>query len=153
MPDKIACIVLAAGKGERMGSDLPKVLHRVGNEALIQRTIKILKNSKFTQVIIVVNKQNHKAISDTLGNEYQYAVQEDALGTANAVKSGLSLINSEIKTVAVFYGDDTAFYKPQTIKNVLNLHTAKKPKITFITVIKDNPQGLGRIIRENGKLK
>ncbi len=153
MENNFSAVVLAAGQGKRMKTDLPKVLHKIAGQSMLERTINILESIKPTQVSVVVNPSNINSIQSVLKEKCKYVTQKKALGTADAVKLALKGISEESKTVGIFYGDDTALYKPGTIREVLKLHQEKKPKITFVTVVKKDPTGLGRIIRSGNKIK
>ena|SRR3990167_2339484 len=152
MENDFAAIVLAAGIGKRMKSSLPKVLHQIAGRPMLVRTLEVLNQARPRQVIIVASPQNIDLIKKQIGNKYGFAIQKSPLGTADAASAGLKKINPGTKTVAVIYGDDTAFYKPETIVKVFTFHQGTKSKMTFVTVKVKNPRGLGRIIRENGKL-
>src|SRR3989344_947752 len=147
-----AAIVLAAGRGVRMKSALPKVLHSVAGRPMIVRTLSILNQVRPRQIVIVVSRKSLEAVKQIADNQYTFAIQNRPLGTADAAAIGLKKIDKKISTVAVMYGDDTAFYKPQTIISVFRHHQKTGAKITFVTVEKEDPTGLGRIIRTNGKV-
>jgi UDP-N-acetylmuramate--alanine ligase len=153
MESNFSAVVLAAGKGKRMKASLTKVLHKIAGKTMLERTINILESINPTQITIVVNPMNNNSIRNVFKEKCSYVIQKKALGTADAAKLALSTIAEDTQTVGVFYGDDTALYKPETIREVLELHLKKSAKITFVTVIKNDPTGLGRIIRERGKLK
>lgn len=152
MKADFVAIVLAAGAGKRMKSPTPKVLHKVLGKPMIERTIKILREVGPSQIITVVSPKNLDLLKQVLDNQTQYAIQKEPLGTADATKAGLKKLGKNAQTVAVLYGDDTAFYRPETILNIYNHHQRLKPKITFATLEKKNPQGLGRVIRKDGKV-
>ena len=145
-----AAIVLAAGKGVRMKSDLLKVLHKIAGKPMIVRTIEILKRITPSQIILVVSPDSAKTLKK-LVPDCNTVIQPRPLGTADAIKYGLKLVK-ETQSVVVLYGDDSAFYKPQTILKVFRLHQMSKARITFITVHKEDPSGLGRIIRKGNRL-
>ncbi|MDO8487584.1 MAG: sugar phosphate nucleotidyltransferase [Candidatus Curtissbacteria bacterium] len=150
--NNFAAVVLAAGVGKRMKSKTSKVLHEVAGKPIITRTVGIVASLNPSQIVIVASSQNAKDVKRILNEKPAIAIQKEALGTADATKAGLTKIKEGIKDIAVLYGDDTAFYKPQTILNVFALHRKTSAKITFVTLEKENPSGLGRIVRENGKL-
>lgn len=83
-----------------------------------------------------------------------FAEQKRALGTGQAAATGLKKVPEDIKTLVVLNGDDSAFYKSETIKNIIKTHIQKKAVITFVSLIKEDPKGLGRVIRDRkGNLK
>lgn len=79
-----------------------------------------------------------------------FAIQKNQLGTADAVKSAIPKVNDNSDVVVVLNGDDSAFYKPETIQKLINLHLKEDNIITFLSAITKNPQGLGRVYRKNG---
>lgn len=147
-----AAIVLAAGEGKRMKSSLPKVLHQISGKPLITKTVDTLREIDPAQIITVVSPKNHHLLKKVLGNQTLYAMQSLPAGTADATLAGLKKVKKNIRTVAILYGDDTAFYKPATILAVANYHRQLAPKITFVTLERQNPQGLGRVVRVDGKV-
>lgn len=148
----LSIIVLAAGEGKRLKSEKSKILHEIAGIPMIVRTLNILKQANPNQIVIVANKKNYPEIKKIASTNYEVVLQKEAKGTADATISGLGKVDSNTNTVAVFYGDDTAFYKPQTINRVYKLHNKTNATVTFITVFKQNPKGLGRIVRKNGKI-
>lgn len=152
LKSKIAVIILAAGVGKRMHSNIPKVLHTIGGKAIIIKSLSAVEPLQPTQTIIVASPTNINQIKKEAGDKYTYVIQKQPLGTADAAAAALEKISKKISNVAIMYGDDTAFYKPQTLSSVVIQHQKTKAVITFITLDRENPSGLGRIIRQNGKL-
>lgn len=146
-----AVIVLAAGRGVRMKSALSKVLHPIAGKPMVSRTIEILKRLEPSQIILVASPDNAKTLKK-LSGECDVVIQPYPKGTADATKYGLKQVKRDMATVAVLYGDDSAFYKPETILAVYKLYQKTNAKITFVTVRKENPTGLGRIVRENDRV-
>lgn len=151
MKNDIAIIILAAGRGTRMNSQFSKVLHKVGDKTLIERTHQTLKRINPAQTIAVIG-YDADSVKKVLGSKVDYALQEEQLGTAHAVQIGLEKVAKNVETVLVLNGDDSAFYKHETIEDVLRTHQKNKATITFVTLETENPSGLGRIVRKNGKL-
>src|SRR3990167_8476412 len=128
-----AVIVLAAGEGKRMESKLSKVLHRIAGKPMIVRTIEILKRVNPYEIIIVANPQNLVAIKKEIPQDVKYTIQKSPLGTADAASCGLKLVDKNMLTVAVMYGDDSAFYRPETILEVFKHHQDSDATLTFVT--------------------
>ena len=150
---KIAVIILAAGKGKRMKFlNHNKVVLRLANKQMIVRTVDLLDKLKIKQKIVVVGFAKESVIG-ALGDRVTYAVQHKRLGTAHAVMCALKKIGKDIADVLVLQGDDSAFYKEQTIKKIIDLHWNSQADFTFLTIDVDSPDGLGRIVRDrSGKL-
>ena len=142
-----SAVILAAGKGSRMHSNFPKVLHEICGRPMISYSLENLRNSKVGEIIMVLSfgkDQIMKAIEGSV----KIAVQKNSKGgTADATAAAIPFISKETKNVMVLYGDDTAFYTATTISKVLETHKNSGSVLTFVTLIKDNPYGLGRIIR------
>jgi len=143
----VQAIILAGGKGTRLNCvDCPKVMLEISGKPMIDYSLENLKKAGFAKPVIVVGFHSQK-IKKHLGSKAIYAYQRKQLGTADAVKSAGPQIGKKIKNVLSIYGDDSAFYKPETIRNLIKDHIKNKSAITLLTVEKDDPTGLGRIIR------
>ena len=147
----VSAIILAAGKGTRMHSKIPKVLNEICGRPMISYTLQNLRRSGVGEIIAVVSYKRNLVIRKISG-AVKIAVQKNPKGgTADAAKAGFSAVGRDCKTLVVINGDDSAFYTPETIKNVLKIHRERGRKLTFVSLIKDNPTGLGRVIRgKNG---
>lgn len=143
----VQAIILAGGKGTRLNcEDLPKVMIPLAGKPMIDYSLENLRQAGFARPILVVGFQAQK-VKDHLKDSVIYAYQPKQLGTADAVKHALPHIGKEIEYVLSIYGDDSAFYNPKTIKDLIKDHQKKQPAITLLTVEKADPTGLGRIIR------
>ena len=145
---KIAAIILAAGKGKRMRSkNSNKVLSKLGDKQMIIHTVDWLEKLKLKLIIVVVGFAK-KSVMDALGNRVAYAVQRKRLGTAHALMCALKKIPGEITDVLILQGDDSALYKEQTIRKLIDIHLSSNVVLTFLTIDVDNPSGLGRVVRD-----
>jgi len=142
----IAAIVFAAGKGTRMGSFTPKVLREIAARPMISLTLENLRRSSFREIVVVVGYKKDQLIKETAGAS-KFAYQKETLGTADAVARGLSKIGKNINTVVALNGDDSAFYRPLTIKKIINSHYENGAVVSFVSFVKENPEGLGRVVR------
>ena len=143
----MAAIILAAGKGTRMKSQTQKVLRKVAGRSMIAYTLQNLRGALFKRIVVVISHKKEEVMRETQG-VVLFAEQEKALGTGHAAATGLEKVPKNIKTIVVLNGDDSAFYKDETIKNVIKTHIQKKAVVTFVSFIKENPKGLGRVIRD-----
>lgn len=150
---KIAAIVLAAGKGKRMAlQGKNKVSLLLAGKPMIMHCVEFLEDLGINPIVVVVGHAKESVVESLDGKTVIYAHQENQLGTAHAVDVGLKVLSSEISTILVVQGDDSAFYNKKNIKNVANLlkkHESSNAKLTFLTVEMENPTGLGRVIRSN----
>lgn len=146
-----SAIVLAAGKGTRMKSPEPKVLREICGRPMISYTLENLRKAGISDITVVVRFRKNLVIRE-VGQAVKYAIQKkEKGGTADAAKAGFSKISAKSKILVVINGDDSAFYKSVTIKNILRIHTERKRKLTFVSLMKEDPTGLGRVVRgENG---
>jgi len=144
-------VILAAGKGTRMKSDLPKVLHPLLGKPLVLYVTKAVRNVGIDDIILVVG---HKAemVKDELGQDYRYVLQKEQLGTGHA----LMITSEELKG---FHGDvlvlvgDAPFLTPDVIKRLVLRHRETGASATMMTAIMDPPPPYGRIVRDsNGKV-
>ncbi len=148
----LAAIVLAAGRGTRLKSKIPKVLHKIAGRPMITYTLGNLRASLFEKIVVVVGYKGNEVMK-TLGGAIDFARQPKLLGTANAVSEGLKLIPAQYKDVVIINGDDSAFYSPETIRKVMERHRKSKAVLTFVSLKVEDPSGLGRVIRDDkGKL-
>ena len=151
--NNLAVVVLAAGEGKRFNngcpSTKPKVLLRIAGNSIISYSLKTIRQLEPTQIIIIVG---HKAdlIREALGSGYEYVFQDKALGTADATKCAIPVLKPQIEKVLVLNGDDSAFYSLSTLKAVILEHKKGKNVLTFVTLFKKDPFGLGRIVRSKG---
>lgn len=151
--NNLSAIILAAGKGKRMKlKNSNKVTIVLGDKPIILHTIHLLQKISIQPIVIVVGFAK-ESIKELIKEDVIFAEQHKRLGTAHAVLKALEVLPKETKDVLVVYGDDTAFYKEQTIKSLLRYHLEEKNALTFLTLNVKKPTGLGRIIRDkNGKI-
>jgi bifunctional UDP-N-acetylglucosamine pyrophosphorylase / glucosamine-1-phosphate N-acetyltransferase len=157
--DKIAGIILAAGKGTRMNggqaSEIPKVMFKINGEPIIKYSVELLKNAGVSRVVLVVG-YHKETVMEYFGDKVEYAVQEDQLGTGHATLMAKGLLEGKSEAVAVFYGDNP-LYLPETVKKLVDLYenppAGGKPTIAMLSVIFNNPEfwAFGRLERnKNG---
>jgi len=152
MKNKIAAVILAAGKGTRMNegmsSDKPKVMYEILGKPMIDYSVKNIKDSGIKDVVLVVGYKKEQ-IMDYFGAKVEYAVQEEQLGTGHAAMMAESNLKGKGDAVLVCYGD-MPLYKSETIKKLIDRYDTEKPTIAMLTVIFDDPVrwAFGRIVRD-----
>lgn len=162
MNDKIKIIILAAGRGERMRSEEPKVLLKVRGKSMIKYLLESVHSSGIDDEPVIVVGYKKEMVMNELGKEnkkYHYIDQETQLGTGHAVSLAKNYLKDAAEHIMVLYGDHP-FISAQTIKNISEKHLKSRKKITMATVklpnFKDwriNFVNFSRIIRDrNGKI-
>lgn len=138
-------VVLGAGMGTRMKSDVPKVLHEVMGKAMIEHAIDALEDINASKIVVVAG---HKAelVEECLGERVEYAKQVEQLGTAHAVMMAANILSNLEGTTVVTYGD-VPLLTAQTLEQLFAHHEKSGAKLTMLTAITENPTGYGRIIR------
>ncbi|MGL4383500.1 MAG: bifunctional UDP-N-acetylglucosamine diphosphorylase/glucosamine-1-phosphate N-acetyltransferase GlmU [Bacilli bacterium] len=143
----INAIVLAAGKGTRMKSKYPKVIHNLLNKPMIIHVIDNLQKAGVTNIVNVIG-YNANLVKEVLGDEYSYAYQEEQLGTGHAIKICRSLLEDKDGHTIVICGD-TPLITSETIKNIIDVHITNNNSATILTGVLDDALAYGRIIRDN----
>ena len=153
MDNELRVIILAAGKGTRMNSDLPKVLHQLHGKSLIDYVLNESEALNPTEIILVVGFKKNKVISHTNNrNNLKYVTQTEQLGTGHAVLQTEELLKNKKGHILILYGD-VPNIKASTLKPIIHDHITNNRGLTLITAEINDPTGYGRIIRdENGNL-
>lgn len=156
----VQIIILAAGKGKRMGGDEPKALAMLREKPFLKHildTVEML-NLPIKPVIVIGHKKER--VKEIIGANYTYAIQEEQLGTGHAVASSKKVLHPDHKTLLVLSADQPLVSK-ETLENLIKKHEETRATITLATVVlpdfEDWREGLknfGRIIRnENGTVE
>ena len=143
-----AAIVLAAGKGTRMKSDLPKVLHRVCGLPMVEHVVRALRGAGVERVVVVVG-HGGEAVLATLGDAVEYAWQREQLGTGHAVRCAVAALEGFQGPVVVASGD-TPLVDVATMAALLAAHGGNA--LTVASAVLEDPTGYGRIVRDGEKL-
>ncbi len=154
MKKNLGAIILAAGKGTRMKSkNVNKVALHLASKPMILHTVELLESLSIKNIVVVVGFAKESVIN-VLKGKVEFAEQKKRLGTAHAVKIALQKFNNKTYDVLVLNGDDSAFYSKEVINKLAKKHFNNNSSFTFLTIEKDSPYGLGRVIRDkNGKVK
>lgn len=139
-------VILAAGKGTRMYSNLPKVLHTMAGKPMVKHVIDTCQSLNANQIHLVYGHGGEQMQNVLACESVNWVLQAEQLGTGHAVDQA-SLHFADDEKVLVTYGD-VPLISPQTIQNLLEAHPSGG--IALLTVILDDPTGYGRIIRKNG---
>ncbi|MEK7550163.1 MAG: Mur ligase family protein [Patescibacteria group bacterium] len=146
-----SAIILAAGRGSRMKDSRSKVLREICGRPMLSYTLENLRKIGIHDLVVTVGFRKNLVINRYKGM-IQFAKQQNPKGgTADAAKIGLTKIAKSTKVLIIINGDDSAFYRLKTVKNILYIHNVRDRKLTFVSLIKNDPTGLGRVVRgKNG---
>src|SRR3989338_7203409 len=146
----IAAIVLAAGKGTRMRSETPKVLHKILGKPIIRHIVDSVKEAGITDIITVAGFGS--SLLKNAVNDTKVAVQKRLLGSADAVVTAKKAIGKNVQDILIICGD-TPLIKGKTIKALIAKHKSSKASLTLLTAKLRDPRPYGRVVRgSDGKI-
>ena len=148
MVNKISAIVLAAGMGTRMKSDLVKVMHRVAGPPMIDWPVAAAFAAGVGRCVLVVGHQQDKVRAHFSGrSEVGFAEQREQLGTGHAVRCAMPEVDPGADTVLVLCGD-TPLLKGESLTGMLQAHREAGACVTVMTAVLSDPFGYGRIVKD-----
>ncbi len=141
----IATVIMAAGKGTRMKSKLPKVLHKVAGKPLVNHAVALASRIGDAKPVVIVG---HGAddVKASLGETAQFALQADQLGTGHAVMQTEGLLKGNASQVLV-WAADMPLLTAATLQTVIDRQANNSGPLTMTTIIAEDPRGFGRIVR------
>ncbi len=141
----LSVAILAAGKGTRMASSLPKVLHKISGKSLLQRVIDSCVELKPDQIFVIIGHKS-KEVQNSIPNNknIHFVIQDPQSGTGHAIQVLCREVKKNKGKLLVLNGD-VPLIKPKTLKKLLNLHDSKNADVSLITTKKNNPHGYGRV--------
>lgn len=137
-------LVLAAGKGTRMRSDLPKVLHPIGGKALVQHVVDTARQVGGEQILIIVGHGAEKVEEKMAAPDVKFVLQAEQLGTGHAVQQALPHLRADA-TVLILYGD-VPLTRAETLEKLVA--GVSDHQMGLLTVNLPDPSGYGRIVRD-----
>ena len=145
--NKINVVILAAGKGKRMHSDLPKVLHRLADKPLLGHVIATARSLKPSNICVVYGHGGDQVRAAFPDADLKWAEQKEQLGTGHALLQALPQIDATLPTL-VLYGD-VPLTRAATLQWLVHL---AGPSLALLTANLPEPTGYGRIVRQAGKV-
>lgn len=149
-----AAIILSAGQGQRLGAvDLPKVMSILGNKPIVSYAMETLKKIGLTpeQICLVVGFKKEK-VKEYFGKAVSYADQDEQKGTAHAAYVGSKSLPKQFNNLLVINGDDSAFFKPETLASFMGQHLTSGAVVSLLSVELEHPEQYGRVVRrEDGR--
>ncbi len=140
-------VILAAGKGIRMNSDLPKVMHSICSKPMLEIALDTVRDLKIKDIIAVLGFKADE-VKQALPKDIKVVIQRKLLGSGDAVKAASVKIKGFRGSVLVLNGD-SPLIKAETIKGLMKSHLENEAACTFLTAAVDSPKGYGRVIRDN----
>ena len=144
-------IILAAGKGTRMNSDLPKVVLKVNGKCLINWVLDLAKQVGAEESIVVIGYKGEEVKKCLQGCDCEFVWQKEQLGTGHAVMMAKEKLFDYNGDVLILYGDVPALTE-KTVNKLISVHKESDAVVTILTAELDNPGSYGRMLRKDGKV-
>ena len=144
---KLRVVILAAGKGTRMRSDLPKVLHKVANKPMVEHVIDTARSLKPETINLIYGHGGEQLQNTIQGEDLTWVEQREQLGTGHAVQQVIPYLKDDEKVV-ILYGDVPLLTESTLIKLLTATQTTE---LGLLTMTLDDPNGYGRIVRNTDK--
>lgn len=142
----LVAVILAAGKGTRMRSKYPKVLHKVGGKPMLQHVIDAATLAGCDEKVIIVGHEA-ELVEEMVGSQGKIALQAEQLGTGHAVMQTAEALKGFTGTALILCGD-TPLLEGEELKKFCEAHKASGAAATVLTAIMEDPFGYGRIVRD-----
>ena len=148
---QLTSVILAAGQGTRMHSNLPKVLHPLLGRPLVQYALETAGKVTNTPPVLVIgygaDAIRDAVLKDSAGQPPRFVIQEPQLGTGHAVQQAQALLQGQSDLILVTYAD-MPLITIETLEELLHIHQAHTGPVTLLTLIADDPRGFGRVVRD-----
>jgi bifunctional UDP-N-acetylglucosamine pyrophosphorylase/glucosamine-1-phosphate N-acetyltransferase len=138
-------VLLAAGEGKRMKSDVPKVLHKVCGKEMVNHVIDTMRKARIDDVNVIVGKGAEAVKKATANRGVDYSFQDKQLGTGHAVQCAKEFLKDKKGVVCIFTGD-APLIKRESVEKLLTIHEEGNYSAVILTSIVENPTGYGRVI-------
>jgi len=152
--DKVKIVIMAAGKGKRMGGDLPKVLEPLLGQPMISRLLEHIAKAKIDPQPVIIVGHKAELVQKALGSSYIYVRQEELLGTGHAVQQTKTLLQGRAENILVLNGDHPVI-SATSINKLVETHLRSKTAMTLATATVPDFQewraafkDFGRIVRD-----
>jgi len=147
----MVAVILAAGEGTRMKSEVPKVLHKVAGKPMLGHVLETVLSIGIVDIIVVTGYKS-EMVKEYVGDRVETVLQEKLLGTADAVLKVKDRLKGYDGGILILYGD-TPLLRKATLENILATYGDTGASCTLLTITVKNPTGYGRIVRnDNGNI-
>jgi bifunctional UDP-N-acetylglucosamine pyrophosphorylase/glucosamine-1-phosphate N-acetyltransferase len=148
----LSVVILAAGRGKRMNSRKPKVLHEILGMPMLRYVIEAVKPLKPQKLIVVIGNGAEAVRKEIDDKNISYVVQKKLLGTGDALATAQKLLKGFKGSVLVLNGDSPLITTKTLLKTLVNNHKRNRNALSFLSFIDGSLSGYGRIIRDKGKV-
>jgi len=142
---KVTAVLLAAGQGTRMKSELPKMLHSVCGKPMLAHSLASARQASDGTPVVIVGHEADQ-VREAISGDVRFVIQDQQLGTGHAVMQAESHLKDKTDYVLVTYGD-MPLLRPSTLDQLVEAQKSNRGPVTMLTVIADDPRGFGRVIR------
>ncbi len=146
LPDSLRSLILAAGEGTRMKSDLPKVLHEAMGRPMLAWVLDAARGAGATSQIVVVGFGAERVEAAVAAPDIRFVLQRERLGTGHAVMIARTLLEDFVGSLLLLAGD-TPLIESRTLSRLIAAHRASGAAATILSARFPNPTGYGRIVR------
>ena len=143
----VRAIVLAAGKGTRMKSSLPKVLHPLRGLPIMEHALRAVIRATGQKPIVIVG-HDAAAVQAAVGNRADFALQAEQLGTGHAVMMAESAMRDDPSAQVIITAADMPLVRPETLQVLVNEREHHGAAISLLSVVVNDPRGFGRVVRD-----
>jgi len=150
--ENLAAVILAAGKGTRMKSEQPKVLHQIAGQPLALYPVQWCQSLGCQKTVMVIGHQAERVKETFAPYPVDFVVQEQQLGTGHALMVTESALQSFSGTLLLLCGD-VPLLREETLRHLVATHQTSQAAVTVLTTEMENPYGYGRIIRRSGQIE
>lgn len=144
--EELKAVILAAGKGTRMKSDLPKVVHTIEGKCLVDYVVDAAIGAGAEDICLVVGYKYEIVRESVRHQEVRFVLQEQQLGTGHAVRCAKDFLGDEGQTMILF--GDTPLITAETLLRLKEYHVKNHNTVTVLSAMVEDPTGYGRIIRD-----
>ncbi|HET6489201.1 MAG TPA: NTP transferase domain-containing protein [Syntrophales bacterium] len=145
--NSFATLILAAGKGTRMKSDLVKVLHPVAGRPMLDYVLNLAEQMGSSRIVVIIGHQA-ELVEDRYGSRgLSFVYQREQLGTGHAVMQAKEAFAAYRGTILILCGD-VPLLKVSTVRDLMDRHRASGAAITVLTTLLEDPSGYGRIVKD-----
>ncbi len=148
MSREVRCLILAAGAGTRMKSDLAKVLHPLGGRCLVEHVVEAAHRAGIPKPLVVIGHQADRVREALAGRDVDFVLQAEQKGTGHAVMQAEPWLKDFAGDLVVLYGD-VPLIKPETIRSLVSRHQEEGNAGTMLTTVLEEPGHYGRIVRDS----